>query len=218
MANIEKLLGKPVAKPEKDYAIPVGQHRKYIISGLRVRNNKSHTDYYSLDDFAGIELKYGRNGTTPLFAVLYFKIDKAFPKLKKVEEKGKPAEPKNSPAATRKHTIDEDHWEQMKEGMNKEQIAKLFSVPAGDYAPGTDYLTQSWGWKRGSHGPVRETLEWRSDKGRVVVDFDDNGNFVTSEFYPPGRDPITNIAERLKWDRDKFAKVKKYIEERLAAR
>jgi len=170
------------------------------------------------DDFAGIEVSYGTNGTSSQFAVLYFKVDKAFPKLKKVEEKSKPAEPKKKPAATRKQTIDEDHWDQMKEGMNKEQIVELFSVPAGDYAPGTDYLTRSWGWHRGGHGKVHETLEWRSEKGRVVVEFDENGNFVTSEFYGPGRDPITNIAERLKWDGDKFAKVKKYIEERLAAK
>jgi hypothetical protein len=106
----------------------------------------------------------------------------------------------------------------MNEGMNKEQLAELFSAPAGDYAPGTDYLTRSWGWRRGDHGKVHETLEWRSEKGRIVVEFDEKGNFVTSEFYYPGRDPVTNVAERLKWDRVKFEKVKKYVEERMAAK
>jgi hypothetical protein len=221
--KIEKLLGKPTSKPEKDYAIPVGQHRKFWISGLRSRNekvNKNHAAYYPVGDFAGIEVRYGINGTSPQFAILYFKVDDAFPKLKKVEEKAidKPANPKKGPAVIRKHTIDEDHWDMMKEGMNKEQIAELFSAPAGDYAPGTDYLTRGWGWHRGGDGKVHETLEWRSEKGRIVVEFDEKGNFVTSEFYRPGRDPITNVAERLKWDREKFAKVKKYVEERLAAK
>jgi hypothetical protein len=106
----------------------------------------------------------------------------------------------------------------MKEGMNKKQIEKLFSAPAGDYAPGTDYLTRSWGWCRGGHGKVHETLEWRSEKGRIVVEFDKKGNFLTAEFYHVGRDPVTNVAERLKWDWKKFKKVKRYIERRMAAK
>jgi hypothetical protein len=220
--KIEKLLGKPAPKAGKDYAIPVGQHRMYAISGIRYADekmNKDHTAYYAIGDFAGIEVRYGIDGTSPQFAVLYFKVDDAFPKLKKVEEKpiDKPAEPRKGPAVTRKHTIDVDHWDMMKEGMNKEKIAELFSAPAGDYAPGTEYLTRRWGWRRGDGEKVHETLEWRSEKGRIVVEFDEKGNFVTSEFYYPGRDPVTNVAERLKWDRAKLEKVKKHIEERMGA-
>jgi hypothetical protein len=219
-AKIEKFLGKPVLKPEKDYALPVGQCRTFTISGLRNpdnKKNKDHTSYYPIGDFAGIEVWYGINGTTPQFAVLYFKVDDKFPRLKKVDEKAsdKPAGPKKASAAIRNHTIDVDHWNKMKDGMNKEQIAELFSVPAGDYAPGTNYLTRSWGWRRGGDGKVQETLEWRSEKGRIVVEFDAKGNFLTSEFHLPGRDPVTNIADRLKWDREKFARVKKYIQERM---
>src|SRR5262249_38819408 len=211
--KIEKLLGKPAAKPKKEYAIPVGQHRMFLVSGLRSddeKENKHHTEYYPIGDFAGIEVSYGINGTNPQFAVLYFKVDKAFPKLKEVEEKArdKPADPKKKPTVIRKHTIDVDHWDQMKEGMNKKQIAELFSAPAGDYAPGTSYLTQSWGWRRGRDSKVKETLEGGSEKRRIVVDFDEKGKFVTSEIYLPGRDPVTNIAERLKWDRENFATVK----------
>lgn len=217
--KIEKLLGKPAPKPEKGYAIPVGQHRMFAISGIRYRDeklNKDHTAYYPIGDFAGIEVRYGINGTTPQFAVLYFKVDDAFPKLKKVEKKTteKPASPKQRPTVTRKNTIDVDHWDMMKEGMNKEQIAKLFSAPAGDYAPGTDYLTRMWGWRRGGYGKTHETLEWRSEKGRAIVEFDAKGNFITSEFYNPGRDPVTNIAERLNWDRVIFGRVKNYVEKR----
>lgn len=65
---------------------------------------------------------------------------------------------------------------------------------------------------------MHETLEWRSEKGRIVVEFDEKGAFVTSEFYRPRRDPVTNVAERLKWDREKFDKVKKYVGERMAAK
>jgi hypothetical protein len=213
--EIEKLLGKPAAKQAKDYAMPVAQSRKFVISGLRQRDE--HHAFYPVGDFAGIEVHYA-NTTKPEFTVLYFKVDGTFPKLKEVEEKGgnKPAKPPQPPAVLRKTTIDVDHWEKMKHGMNKDEIAKLFSAPAGDYAPGTDYLTRSWGWRRGRDGKVHETLEWRSEKGRIVVDFDKEGNYLTSEFYRPGRDPVTNVAERLKWDREKFDKVKKYVEKRLA--
>jgi hypothetical protein len=221
--KVEKLLGKPAPKPEKGYAIPVAQHRVFAISGIRYadeKRNKDHTDYYPVGDFAGIEIRYGINGTSPQFAVLYFKVDDAFPKLRKTEEKSidKPANPKKRPAVIRKHTIDVDHWDKLKKGMNKEQIAELFSAPAGDYAPGTEYLTRRWGWCSGGHGEVHETLEWRSEKGRIVVEFDEKGDFLTSELYYPGRDPVTNIAERLKWDRAKFEKVKKYVAERMAAK
>jgi len=122
--RIEKLLGKPGPRPEKDCALPVGQRRKFMISGLRYddpKMNKDHMAYYSVGDFASIAVRYGINGTSPQFAVLYFKVDNAFPKLKKLEREG--------------------HQE-------------------------------------------------------------------------TGRDSVTNIAERLKWDQEKFAKLKKYIEER----
>lgn len=102
--------------------------------------------------------------------------------------------------------------------MSKKQVAELFSAPAGDYAPGTEYLTRGWGWRRGGHGKVHETLEWRSEKVRIVVEFDELGNFITSEIYHPGRDPVTNVGERLKWDRAKFEKVKKYVKERMATK
>jgi hypothetical protein len=220
--EIEKLLGKPAPMPEKGYAIPVGQRRTFMISGLRYadeRLNNDHTAYYPVGDFAGIAVAYGVNGTSPQYAVLYFKVDAAFPKLKEMGAKAvhKPGEPKKTPAVTRKHAIDVDHWEQMKPGMNKQQIAELFSAPPGDYAPGTDYLTRRWGWHRGGDGKVRDTLEWRSEKGRIVVEFDESGNFVTSEFYRAGRDPVTNVAKRLKWDREKFDKLKRYVEGRRAA-
>jgi hypothetical protein len=221
--KINQILGKPGPKPTKGYAIPISQHRVYGVSGLGPADpklRKDHMAYYAIGDFAGIEIRYGITGTHPQFAVLYFKVDDAFPKLKTVEDKSsdKPAEPKKKPVATRKHTIDLEHWETMTRSMNKEQIAKHFSAPAGDYAPGTDYLTRKWGWRRGDDGKVHETLEWRSEKGRIIVEFDEKGAFVTSEFYKPGRDPVTNIAERLKWDRVKFEKVKKYVEERMAAK
>ncbi len=221
--RIEKLLGKPSRKLDKDYAMPVAQPRAFSISGLRYgdeKKNKNHTEFYPVGDFAGVEVWYGIDGESPSFALLYFKVDKAFPKLKKVEEKPvpAPANPVKMPAIVAKHTIDEAHWDMMKDGMNKEKIAEIFSAPAGNYSPGTDYLTRSWGWRRGGHGTVHETLEWRSEKGRIVVDFDEKGNFVRSEFFRPGRDPVTNVAERLKWDREKFSRVKKHVEERLAAK
>jgi hypothetical protein len=218
--KIEKLLGKPAEKLAKDYAMPVAQSRGFMISGIRYgdeKMNKDHAAFYPVSDFAGIEVWYGIDGKTPQLALLYFKVDGTFPKLKKVE--GEAAEkPARKGAVIRKHTIDGEHWDKMKEGMTKEQVAELFSVPAGDYAPGTDYLTRRWGWRGGGNGKVHETLEWRSEKARIVVEFDKRGQFVSSEVYHPGRDPITNVAERLKWDREKFDKVKKNVAERMAAK
>ncbi len=221
--KFEKLLGKPVKRPGKDYAMTLGQSRKFAISGIRAGVSKEHTEFYAVGDFAGIEVHYRPDGENPWFALLCFKVDDAFPKLKVVEEKAadKPAAPTKTPAATRKHTIDEDHWHQLSflKKMNKQQVAELFSAPAGDYAPGTDYLTRCWGESRSLlEGKVQETLEWRSEKGRIVVSFDEQGIFLTSEFYRVGRDPVTNVAERLKWDRAKFARVKKFVEERMAAK
>jgi hypothetical protein len=222
-AEIEKLLGKPVPRDEKAYAMPVAQARALHMSGIRYadkKRNKNHTAFYPVEDIGGIEVWYGIDGETPQVALLYFKVDKGFPKLKETAEKGanKPANTGKKSAVLGKHTIDVDHWKKIERDMNKEQIANLFSVPAGDYAPGTEYPTRSWGWCRGSGGKVHETLEWCSEKGRIVVEFDDEGKLVTSEFYFPGRDPVTNIAERLLWDRERFAKLKKYVEERLAAK
>src|SRR5262249_45186653 len=96
--TIEKLFGKPAKKPEKDFAMPVAQPRMFGISGIRSadeKKNKDHTEFHPVGDFAGIEVWYGIDGETPSFALLYFKVDKTFPKLKKVEEKAaeKPVKP-----------------------------------------------------------------------------------------------------------------------------
>jgi hypothetical protein len=218
--KIEKHFGKPARNSAMDYAMPVAQARGFMVSGIRSvdeTSNKDHAAFYPVGDFAGIEVWYGIHGRTPQFALLYFKVDGTFPKLKKVE--GEAADkPARKGAVTRKQTIDGEHWGKMKEGMTKEQIAELFSAPAGDYAPGTEYLTQRWGWRGGGNGKVHETVEWRSEKARIVVEFDEKGRFVSSEIHHPGRDPITNVAERLKWDREKFDKLKKYVEERMAAK
>jgi hypothetical protein len=221
-AAIEKLLGKPARKPPNGYAMPVGQPRGFAMSGLRYadkKENKDHTEFYPVGDFAGIVVLYGVDGSSPEAALFYFKVDESFPKLKKIETNRAETStrPEKKPAVIREHTIDADHWNKLDRGMNKEQVAKVFSAPAGDCAPGTDYLTRSWGSQCGGEGNPQETLEWRSEKGRIVVAFDARGVLLTSEFFLPGHDPVTNIAERLKWDREKFAKVKKYFEERMRA-
>src|SRR4051794_14368266 len=43
--KIEKLLGKPAPKPGEGYAIPVGQHRAFAISGLRYADEKRNKDH-----------------------------------------------------------------------------------------------------------------------------------------------------------------------------
>ena len=221
--RIEKLLGKPVPRPNGDYAMPVGQPRGFTMSGrfsADKAQNKHHTEFYPIGDFAGIEVWYGMDGESPVFALLYFRVDETFPKLREVKEKvgDKPAAPKKAQAAARKHTIDLDHWDKLKEGMSKAEVAKQFSVPAGDYVPGTEYFTRSWGWRGVGSGNAVETLEWRGEKGRILVRFDKEGKYVESEYFLPGRDPVTNVAERLKWDQERFDKLKKYVEGRRAVK
>ena len=102
--KIEKLLGTPAPKPVKDYAIPVGQHRVFAISGRRYADekmNKDHTAYYPIGDFAGIEVRYGVNGTSPQFAVLYLKVDDAFPKLEEGGGEGQRQTGRSEEAARR---------------------------------------------------------------------------------------------------------------------
>jgi hypothetical protein len=215
--KIEKALGKPAERPGKGYAMPVAQHRMFALSGIRYADeklNRDHQEYYPIGDSGGIEVWYGINGESPQIALLYFKMDESFPKLKEVGDKGakKPAKP---PLVTRKHAIDMEHWDMMKQGMNKEQIAELFLAPAGNYAPQTEYPTDRYGWRWGKDGKVHETLTWQSEKARIEVNFDVKGYFLTSEIYYPGRDPVTNIDDRLKWDRQRFDKVRNIIEERL---
>ena len=88
--EIEKLLGKPIPRAAKAYAMPVAQARRYFMSGIISSNSKFHNEFYSVEDFAGIEVRYGSDGETPVFVILYFKVDKAFPKLTEFERK--PAE------------------------------------------------------------------------------------------------------------------------------
>lgn len=215
------MLGKPVPRPTKDYAFPVTEPRIITLSVARSANpklNNNHTAFYVIADCAGFELWYSPDGESPVFALLCFKVDTTFPKLKKVEEKGrqKSANPAKVPVVLRQNTIDFEHWNMIVVGMNKAKIAELFSNPAGDHAPGTEYLTRSYDWRRGNYANVHETLEWRGENGRVVVEFNEKGEFVTAEFYKPGRDPVTNIAERLQWERQKLDKLKRYVAERQA--
>ena len=97
-----RLLGEPAARGPGVWAMPLGQPRMFAISGLRPldpKENKERVGFYALGDSAGVEVWYGTDGQTPRFALFYFKADKAFPKLAKVEDKagpvrvGKPARP-----------------------------------------------------------------------------------------------------------------------------
>jgi hypothetical protein len=84
------LLGKPVTKPAKTYAMPVGETRGLALSGLRLaEDNRPDSDFVSfhpVGDFAAVEAYYSRynqDGPNPLAIRIYLKVDKAFPKLTK---------------------------------------------------------------------------------------------------------------------------------------
>jgi len=81
-AEVEKLLGKPRARPAKTYAVPVAQPRVMITSGVGVFGEApmDHKEFYPVGDGAGIEVWYGR-GNTPEVVIVYLKVDEAFRKL-----------------------------------------------------------------------------------------------------------------------------------------
>lgn len=82
-AEIERLLGKPSEWVWKTYAMPLGQPRGYSYSGLGParEQRKEHTEYYSVQDFARVQIHYHWDGITPVFVAFYFKVDATFPKL-----------------------------------------------------------------------------------------------------------------------------------------
>lgn len=66
--------------------MPVAQPRGLALSGLRhadPRMNKDHTEFYTIEDFAAIQVYYGLDGVSPGTILLYFRTDDEFPKLTK---------------------------------------------------------------------------------------------------------------------------------------
>jgi hypothetical protein len=83
-ADIQTLFGRPVAMPPKTYAMPVAQAHSISMSGIRSfspEDNKDHREFYVIQDFAGLEVWYGHDGKSPQVIILYFKVDKHFPRL-----------------------------------------------------------------------------------------------------------------------------------------
>lgn len=213
--EIEDLLGKHTRR-EGAYAMPVAQARTIARSGLRYGDatlNKDHVASYAIGDYAGIDVWYGIDGETPHFALLYFKVDKTFPKLVKIEDKRKP----QVPVVTKRNDIDYEHYGRLESGMSREKVIDVFSVPAGDYSPGTDYLSGEAAVIQGSF-VTHSTEEWRSDKGRAVIEFTFGKTVNKARFYKVGRDPVTNIAERLAWDRERFQTVVRHVEGLIRAK
>lgn len=84
--DFEVLFGKPARKPAKTFAMPVAEPRALMLSGLHYANpkdNKDHTEFYAIGDFAGMEVYYHIDGVTPQVILFYLRVDKDFPKLTK---------------------------------------------------------------------------------------------------------------------------------------
>ena len=79
--EMERMFGKPTKMPENTYAMPVVQPRGYGMPGARSTKGKDHTAFYAVADFAGLEVRYGADGKSARWVVVYFKVDKTFPKL-----------------------------------------------------------------------------------------------------------------------------------------
>ena len=81
------LLGKPVEKPAKTFALPVAERHGIALPGLRdAADNRPDSDFvtfHPIGDYAAVEVYYARDkeGDTPIVVVFYLKIDPAFPKL-----------------------------------------------------------------------------------------------------------------------------------------
>ncbi len=50
------------------------------------RKNQDHVDFHRLSDHGGIEIYYQIDGVTPTAVVLYFRVDRGFPRLKSAKD------------------------------------------------------------------------------------------------------------------------------------
>jgi len=77
------LFGQSVQMPEQSYAMPIGQHRGYTISGLRYSDpdkNLDHIEFYVIGE-TGIKVHYSTDGISPAAILFYLKVDDTFPRL-----------------------------------------------------------------------------------------------------------------------------------------
>jgi hypothetical protein len=83
--DFHALFGKPVEKKSEEYTMSIAGPRCLGLSGLHYtdpKKNKDHIDFHCLDDHGGVEIYYQINGETPAAIILYFRIDKDFPRLR----------------------------------------------------------------------------------------------------------------------------------------
>ncbi len=170
--DIVALFGKPTTKPAKTFAMPVAQPRTIALSGIRYadhRLNKDHSEFYTIGDFAGIEVYYAIDGETPAAILLYFQRDGKFPKLAKDNLDKRLAweqeRLKKLVAAFEKRwaivfvwEIDTDQEKNLYQGMDsgdfavKLQAMMRWGKQQGyrlDHWPAKDDETPRWSWYRG---------------------------------------------------------------------
>ena len=82
--NMLALFGEPAAKPEKTYALPVGQSRMLALSDFRFADeaaNRDHVEFHTAGDAGAVQVYYPVDGISPEAVVVYLRADDAFPKL-----------------------------------------------------------------------------------------------------------------------------------------
>ncbi len=167
------LFGKPQPKPDKSYAMPVAQARGLAMSGLRHGDetlNKDHTDFYVVEGAAALEVYYGIDGETPIAILLYFPVDKDFPKLAKDN-------------LTQRLAWDADCFERLKSSTQARRLevfpwevdgAELAKLESGDFAADSTFKLLAW-VKSGKdlgytyeHAAESGTWTWRDSSGKLV--------------------------------------------------
>lgn len=84
---LHKLLGAPVPKPPKAYALPLAEQRAIGLSGLRRtdddRPDEHYINFHPIGDYAAVEVYYGRTetGNEPVAVRFYLRCDDDFARL-----------------------------------------------------------------------------------------------------------------------------------------
>ncbi|HEV3145264.1 MAG TPA: hypothetical protein VGZ47_15340 [Gemmataceae bacterium] len=165
------LFGKSQPMPPKTYAMPLAQPRMLTLSGLRHKDpklNKNHTESYIIKDVAGLEVWYSINGQSPAAIVIYFPVDKDFPKFD-----GRNLE--------KRLAWDKDHFKKLQTWLEKRRVEifpweidekELEKLNAGDFAVDAKTKLAAWiesGKKNGyDYRHSSDAWEWYSQNGKLI--------------------------------------------------
>jgi len=75
------LFGESVAMPQKTFTLSISEPRGIGLPGRRYSDpllNKDHTEFYMVNDFAGLKIFYSIDGESPVLILIYYNVDDDF--------------------------------------------------------------------------------------------------------------------------------------------